>query len=76
VEYVGAERLLDDAPVEGLRFANMVARRVLGDCPVNGTVEQRRDRQAWLRELGYADENGRVYKCPLNGPVTGLLTLI
>ncbi len=52
----------------------MIARRVLGNCPVNGTVQQRRERQAWLREWGYADENGRVYNCPLNGRVTGLLT--
>src|SRR6266542_3841976 len=74
VEYVRGERLLDDAPVEGLWFADMVARRVLGNCPVNGTIQQRRERQAWLREWGYADENGRVYNCPLNGRVTGLLT--
>jgi hypothetical protein len=74
VEYVGAERLLDDAPAEGLWFAEMVSRRVLGNCPVNGTVEQRRERQAWLREWGYADENGRVYMCPLNGRITGLMT--
>jgi hypothetical protein len=50
VEFVRAERLLDDAPPEGLWFADMVARRVLGNCPVNGTVQQRRDRQAWLQE--------------------------
>jgi hypothetical protein len=24
--------------------------------------------------VGYADENGQVYNCPLNGRVTGLLT--
>jgi len=70
VEYVGAERLLDDAPAEGLWFADMIARRVLGNCPVNGTVQQRQERQAWLREWGYADDNGRVYNCPLNGRVT------
>jgi len=74
VEYVGAERLLDDAPAEGLWFADMVSRRVLGNCPVNGTVQQRHEREAWLREWGYTDENGRVYNCPLNGRVTGLLT--
>jgi hypothetical protein len=74
VEYVGGERLLDNAPTEGLWFAEMISRRVLGNCPVNGTAQQRRERQAWLQEWGYADENGRVYNCPLNGHVTGLMT--
>jgi hypothetical protein len=74
VEFVGAERLLDNAPPEGLWFADMIASRVLGNCPVTGTAEQRAERQAWLRKWGYTNDNGRVHFSPLNGGVTGLLT--
>jgi hypothetical protein len=67
VEFTSAERLLDNAPPEGLWFADMIASRVLGNCPVNGTAQQPRERQAWLRKWGYTDDNGRVHFSPLNG---------
>jgi hypothetical protein len=81
LELVRAERLVDDAPPEGLWFSELLRMGVLGCSPHEMKQRQFPEKLAWLRSWGYADPDrlpggpGRVggTTAPFYGKIPELL---
>jgi hypothetical protein len=82
LEFVSAERLVDDAPPEGLWFAEPLRLGLLGHSPRERNVQDFPEKLAWLRAWGYFEQDrvaggrGRLGRtaAPFNGHIAGLLT--
>lgn len=66
LEYVSSERLVGDAPAEGLWFEDLLRRDVLGNNAVHGPKEEVEAKLTWLKSWGYTDK-------PFMSDVGGLL---
>jgi hypothetical protein len=75
LQFVRAERLHDDAPVEGLWFEEMIKVGVLGYAGqrlVNLELAQKR--QDWLKTWGYGEKNGTERSAPFKVSNAGVLS--
>ena len=74
LEFVRAERLMDDGSPEGLWFEDLLRRKLIGLGPRSGTEEEVRAKQEYLRSWGYGDEDKADLKIqPFLSGVAGLL---
>lgn len=73
LEFVRAERLADNAPPEGLWFAELLRRGVLGDGARHGTAAAVAAKQEWLRAWGYGEEGSNEHTRPFGTRLSGLL---
>lgn len=71
LEFVGAERVADEAPVEGLWFEELLRSGALNKTQ-NEEIKARRSK--FLREWGYVDKSGRVMTHPFDVSVSGVVT--
>jgi integrase len=74
VEFVKAERLLDDAVPEGFWFEELFTRGVMGAGPFSGSPEEVAAKQDWLRTWGYGTEDNEERVRPFHAKMRGLLT--
>jgi hypothetical protein len=73
LEFVRAERLVDDAPPEGLWFTELFRRGVMGMGPRYGTATEVTAKQVWLRAWGYGEEGSGEQVTPFHSKVAKLL---
>jgi hypothetical protein len=71
LEFVRVERLMDNGPPEGLWFAEILERSLLGDARCGDATEVA-TRQEWFRAWGYSGES-RVHARPFESGIAGLL---
>jgi hypothetical protein len=71
LELIKVERLEGDAPPEGFWFTDILKRGLLGNKARLGTVQERGEKQAWLRQWGY---NEARITSPFEAKQPGLLT--
>jgi hypothetical protein len=74
LELIKTERLMDDAPVEGLWFTDILKRGVLGSKARLGTEQELAEKQGWLRQWGYGEDNPKEAVSPFEAYHHGLLT--
>jgi hypothetical protein len=74
LEFIGADRLAGDGPPDGLWFADLLRRGMLGTGPLEGRPEEIAAKQAWLRAWGYGEEGSTRRVAPFATQVGGLLT--
>lgn len=72
LEFVRAEMLNGDGLPEGLWFTDLLKLGLLGTKARLGDEQQVAERQAWLRQWGYGDEE--THSAPFVSQVPGLLT--
>ena len=76
LEFVSAERLDSHAPPESFWFMELLQKRLIGNLVSSfaGNEEGLAQRQAWLREWGYGEDDPHTYTMPFHTGVAGLLT--
>jgi hypothetical protein len=74
LEFVKAERLDGNAPLEGLWFTEILSLRLLGTQPRDGTEQVIAARQAWLRQWGYGEDDSKELTAPFDTRSAGLLS--
>lgn len=73
LEFVKAERLLDDAPPESLWFLELFERDVMGGHPLSGSDEEIAAKKQWFQAWGYLDEDKDEEVGPFSAHVPGVL---
>lgn len=73
LEFVQAERLASDAPLEGLWFEELLRRGLLHRAPGMSGADVAAE-QAWLRAWGYGRPGATRHVAPFLSPVPGLLS--
>jgi integrase len=71
LEFLGAERIADEAPVEGLWFEELLRSGALSK-PNDKGIESQRSK--FLREWGYVDKSGNVMAHPFSVGVSGVIS--
>lgn len=74
LEFVKAERLVDNVPPEGWWFAEILQRGLLGSKAKSGTTEEVSDKQKWLRTWGYGVEGDTASVRPFDSRTAGVLS--
>jgi hypothetical protein len=73
LEFLGAERLVDDGPPEGLWFEDLLRTRILSTNTKTEDPDIRRERHEWLKEWGYVSEDEATQRNPFVSHTPGLL---
>jgi hypothetical protein len=74
LEFVRAERLVGDAPPEGLWFAEILQMGMLGQKPRQGSGERRKTQRTWLQAWGYLEQETKDNPTPFWTLIPGLLS--
>ncbi|HVB59722.1 MAG TPA: hypothetical protein VNE61_00885 [Ktedonobacteraceae bacterium] len=73
LEVVKVERLEGEAPPEGFWFLDILQRGLLSERACQGSEQEVAEKQAWLRQWGYGDDNTEVNTHPFETTHPGLL---
>jgi len=73
LEFVKAERLLDDAPSESLWFLELFELDVVGRCLLSGSDEEIAAKKQWFQAWGYLDEDKDKEVGPFSAHAPGVL---
>lgn len=73
LEFIQAEQLEGDAPPEGFWFIDLLKRGVLGAKARLGSEQEVAEKQAWLRQWGYGEDDSKVPASPFEARHPGLL---
>lgn len=73
LELIRVERLNQDAPPEGFWFADILKRGLLGCKPRQGSPQEVKEKQKWLRKWGYGEDNSKESVTPFESHQQGLL---
>ncbi len=74
LEFVNVEPLEGNTRPEGLWFTDLLKMGLIGLQGSHGSEQQIAERQAWLRQWGYGDEDAQTPTYPFTTRVSGLLT--
>lgn len=74
LEFVKAERLDGSAPPEGFWFTELLKLGLLGSRIRYGTAQEIAERQDWLHQWGYGEEDSDERTTPFAAQVPGLLS--
>ncbi len=74
LEFVKAERLVGEAPPEGLWFPELLQMGILGQKPRQGSEQQLEAKRTWLKAWGYLEQETKGNLTPFWTLVPGLLT--
>jgi hypothetical protein len=74
LEFVKAERLVGEAPPEGLWFTELLQMGILGQKPRQGSEQQLEAKRTWLKAWGYLEQETKGNLTPFWTLVPGLLT--
>jgi len=74
LEVIKTEQLAEDAPPEGFWFTDILKRGLLGQRARHGTEQEVREKQTWLRQWGYGEDDPKSYASPFDTHHPGLLT--
>ncbi len=72
LEFITAERLEGNVPVDSFWFIELLKHGVLGHKARKGPTQQIAEKQAWLRQWGYGEDNAKV--SPFASQHQGLLS--